>query len=304
MSLRTQRKGQIGVNAVERVVLKEWESRWQPIDAFNDDGIDGLIFIEAGGVPTGQIVFAQVKYRTRQKYDEDDNLEVAIAPAKLRKVIEKWGKVIGAAIMICVDPEAQDVRWADIRHDSLTNRSKIVIPPGNKFNGAALKKIAALCGTINRDFALPRIMTTAEDFAYLKGGGHIQTMARQYYRSLNESGLYFKGSPSKVRFTREGWHHLTRRSRSRLTQLQSFYLLGALPAIVRMHQEAAIKIVTLKKQDEWIEYAAMRAAVSFPFRQTAVIAALFRRRTQGDGTYSYSFHTVYEPRRRKNLIGN
>ena len=44
-NLSTQRTGQLGVNVVERIVL-EWGARWQSLDAVNDDGIDGLIFIE------------------------------------------------------------------------------------------------------------------------------------------------------------------------------------------------------------------------------------------------------------------
>ena len=46
VGLSKQRQGQLGVNAVERIVLKGWNSRWQPLDAVNDDGVDGLIFIE------------------------------------------------------------------------------------------------------------------------------------------------------------------------------------------------------------------------------------------------------------------
>jgi hypothetical protein len=59
--LSTQKRGQLGANIVERIVLKDWNSRWQQIDAQNDDGVDGLIFLEAGNRPTGQIIFAQIK---------------------------------------------------------------------------------------------------------------------------------------------------------------------------------------------------------------------------------------------------
>jgi hypothetical protein len=33
----------LGVNIVEQVVLSQWQSHWQAIDGFNDDGADGLI---------------------------------------------------------------------------------------------------------------------------------------------------------------------------------------------------------------------------------------------------------------------
>ncbi len=60
--MKTQRKGQISINLAENIVIDQWESRWQPIEAHNDDGIDALIFIERGGEITGQIVYVQVKY--------------------------------------------------------------------------------------------------------------------------------------------------------------------------------------------------------------------------------------------------
>jgi hypothetical protein len=59
--LDRQRTGQLGVNIVERVVLSQWQSRWQAIDGFNDDGVDGLIFIERSSGHTGQIIHLQVK---------------------------------------------------------------------------------------------------------------------------------------------------------------------------------------------------------------------------------------------------
>ena len=302
MSLQTQRKGQIGVNAVEQIVLRDWESRWQAIDAFNDDGIDGLIFIEAGGAPTGQIVFAQVKYRNRLS-TKQGRIAVGISPKKLKKSIDKWRRVVGAAILICVDPERSRVHWANLRDPRAIVKSQVFVPVTNKFDRSARRKIAALCGTINRDILLERVSTQSKDFEYLKGREHIQTLARRFYRKLNERHLHFKDSQSVLRFTREGWHHITRPDRSRMAQLQSFQLLGTLPAIVEQCAENDLRIVKSKTESA-VEYAAARAAVSFDFRQTAVVTALFRRRKAENGSYSYSFHTIYEPRRKRDLVGN
>lgn len=61
--LHTQKTGQIGVNAVERVILLDWKCRWQMIDGHNDDGADGLIFVEDGYKTNGQIIYVQIKHR-------------------------------------------------------------------------------------------------------------------------------------------------------------------------------------------------------------------------------------------------
>jgi hypothetical protein len=301
MSLVTQRKGQIGVNAVERVVLRDWHSRWQSIDSANDDGIDGLIFIESGGHATGQVVFAQIKYRKKQQPDKKGRLAVSISKKRLNAAVERWRRLVGAVILICVSPDGSTMHWSDLLQSDSIKGTRIYVPTKNKFDASALSDISALCGTLHRDVLLTQVSTTTEDFAYLKDAGSLQQLARQFYRKLAKKQYVFKGSTADIRFTREGWLHLTRRRRPRLVQLQSFQLLGAIGAIIKNFPEE--KLTRVKRNRTKKEYAVVRAAVSFPFRQTAVVAAVFRRRERVDGTVSYSFYTIYEPRRRRDVTG-
>jgi hypothetical protein len=311
VSLRTQRKGQLGVNAVERVILKDWRSRWQPIDGFNDDGVDGLIFIEAGGQATGQVVYTQIKYRSIRKEHTGEAYSISFATKKnsrsaLERRIRSWRQVVGAAILVCVvdDGKQETTYWVDLRDAEAWQGSTVHVPKVNRFDAAARRIISRLCGTLNQDLLREEIITEKKDFDYLTGTNHLQTNARRFYKELRAQKLHFKGSQADIRFTREGWHHLTRRRRSRLTQLQSFQLLGALPRIIETHSEEDLRIFQVRSQNGVpIQCAQLEASVRFPFRQSAIVTTLFRRRALKDDHYSYSFWTIYEPRRRAGLTG-
>lgn len=114
MSLAKQRQGQIGVNVLERIVLRDWSSRWQQLDAHNDDAVDGLIFLEKGGEMTGQVIFAQVKCH-QASLRSDGNRAVKIKARQLQRNIHTWRCVVGATILVLVDPETLEARWVDLR---------------------------------------------------------------------------------------------------------------------------------------------------------------------------------------------
>jgi hypothetical protein len=205
-------------------------------------------------------------------------------------------------ILICVDSNGTELHWVNLQKPSAIKGSQIYIPISNKFDRKALAAIGALCGSLHRDILLANVTTTADDFEYLKGKDPLQKLAWRQYLRLRGAQLCFPGSQSRIEFTREGWRHMTRRSRSRLVQLQSFQLLGAIGGIIEECTEAGLTIV--RRRGEKTEFAVARSAVSFPFRQTAVISLVFRRRPSIDGTMSYSFYTIYEPRRRRTIVGN
>lgn len=81
MNYSSVRQGQLGVNVVERLVLGfGW--RWQQLDAANDDGVDGLIFVEENGSPNGQILYVQVKCH-RSRLDKQGRISVSFKKAAL-----------------------------------------------------------------------------------------------------------------------------------------------------------------------------------------------------------------------------
>ncbi|MGO4319899.1 hypothetical protein, partial [Agrobacterium sp. MCAB5] len=97
------------------------------------------------------------------------------------------------------------------------------------------------------------------------------------------------------------WKHITRISRSPLVKLQSFQLLGAIPRILLSFEEADLKKFTMNTDDDDLVYA--QAFVKFTFRQSAIVSVVFRKRRDSEGKPNYSFHTIYEARRNRDVIG-
>ena len=301
MSLNTQRRGQVGVNIVEGIILNDWKSRWQPIDAHNDDGIDGLIFIEAGGEMTGQVVFAQVKCYSRAKLNKKGQFPLAVGIEKLEKNLQRWRRLVGAAIVIYVDHVTRKSFWVNVRDSGAVIGSQVFVPQDQPFDAAARSTVARLCGNIHRDVLAPQIDTAAEDFPHIRSKDHIQRTARALYQELRSDPVRLGNSGPIVRFDREGWRHITRPQRPELTRYQSFILLGTVRKILECSSQDALKThhsaSLLSKQ-----FVTVRAAVTFPFRQTAIVKVILEitRHAEED---QYRFHTVYEPRRRRNVIG-
>lgn len=300
MSLNTQRTGQIGVNVVERIILHEWGDRWQPLSSVNDDGVDGLIFLEAKGRATGQVVYVQVKCYQPKLSKKAQHYRLAINSIKLKKNVEVWGRVIGAVILVYVDPITLNAFWVNVRDPRSRGQTQIFVPKANEFTAVARPAVQKLCGTLHKDQLLQAVHTKSSDFEYLKSSLHLQSSSRQHYRSLKR--LNFNGSAADVTFSREGWHHIVRRSRPALVRFQSFQLLGCIkPILKNLKEEDLRKFVG--SDDNAVGLVQAQALVHFTFRQTAVVSIIFRRRVDKSGQPNYSFHTIYEVRRNRDLLG-
>lgn len=298
--LARQRRGQLGINVVERIVLQDWASRWQSLDAQNDDGVDGLIFLEKGGAATGQIVYVQVKCHRRTSRRGDIN--VSIGRAKLAKAIKRWRRLVGAAILIHVDPETLIARWENLHAEGDLLAASIRVPASQFFDADAKAKIGDLCGTLHRDVTAKNVATHADDFPHLRSKEHIQVAARAFYRELASKPVTIGSTDQQVIFTREGWRHVTRRGRPQLTRFQSLVLLGTIRPILKQMTLSDIRRQPTAHEPEEEEYYAIKAAVSFPHRQSGVIKIVLHRNVN-DRQGQYRFHTIYEPRRKMSLRG-
>lgn len=301
MAMDRQRTGQIGVNVVERIILHEWSGRWQPIDSANDDGIDGLVFLESRGIPTGQIVFVQVKC-TKLKPNGNGVTAIPIEREKLLMNIDRWRRVVGAAILVHINSSTLDATWVNLRGKNALGNTQVFVPATSLFNKDARKLVARLCGTLHRDLLMKKVKVSALDFPYFSETTHIQPAAREFYRGLESSNMQLGKSGPRIRFTKEGWKHLTRQDRPRSVQLQSFQLLGTIRKIIESASAADIKEIVSRK-NATVEQVYLIAAVSFTFRQTAVVKIVLWKRTDPAIGINYSFHTIYEPRRRRDVLG-
>ncbi|PYD74738.1 DUF4365 domain-containing protein [Novacetimonas pomaceti] len=129
--------------------------------------MDGLIFMESRGVPTGQIVFVQVKC-TSKKPRSDDVVAVAIKQKQLKMNIERWRRVVGAAILVHVNPATLKAHWVNLRDENAIGNTQVFVPLGNVFNKSSRKEISKLCGTIHRDLLIKKLKTKDSNFSYLK----------------------------------------------------------------------------------------------------------------------------------------
>ena len=303
MSLKKQRRGQIGVNTVEKIVLSEWDGRWQPLEAHNDDAIDGLIFLEDGGELSGQIIFTQVKCMKVNK-GKDGKFRIPISQKKLSRNLRAWRKVVGAAIVVLVDPDNLMARWVDIKPSHSSTPAQILVPEGQIFSGSAKKSISALCGTLHQDLQAQRIHTFAADFTHLRTSEHVQPASRKAYISLEKSPLFLGGSGERVRFDREGWRHITRPSRSHLSRYQSFVLLGAVRKIIETCEVPLVELPNNFSKTENCYFFQIDSMVSFPFRQTGLVRLVLKKSTiDANGSSKLKFWTIYEPRRKQSGLG-
>lgn len=301
MSLNTQRRGQIGVNIVESIILNEWKGRWQAIDGHNDDGIDGLIFLEANGQMTGQIIFAQVKCFGGVRIDGNDRFCLSIGKAKLEKNLRRWRRLVGAAIIIYVDPKSRNCYWADALDPEAVKGSQIFVSKHSAFNASARPIVARLCGNIHRDMLALQIRTEVGDFPHLRSKDHIQPAARRLYQDLRQNPVRLGGDGPIVRFDRHGWRHITRPARAALTRYQSLVLLGTARKMIEAHDEEMLKHHEAEARPD-DHFVAARAAVIFPFRQTGIVKIILQV-IEGEAQRVYRFHTIYEPRRRRDVLG-
>ncbi|MFJ1311316.1 DUF4365 domain-containing protein [Agrobacterium sp. P15N1-A] len=295
----SQRRGQLGVNQVEKVVL-EMGWRWQQLDAANDDGVDGLIFVESGGIPTGQIIYVQVKCHD-SRTDTKGRICVSFRKAGLARNYEQWRRVVGAAILVHVSPTPPyATHWVNLLEPGAVKGSQVFVDPKCSFGQSSARRLAILCGNIHRDLLKARVDTETADFDYLKKGTtDLQNNAKAFYRQLRADPPRLGGSGPLVNFSSEGWRHITRQSRARLTQLQSMLVLGGTRRVIEATPETALEV-----SDEFDggRLVIARVALTFPFRQTCMVKLILRRRGTV-GNYYYSFWSIYESRRGRDVLG-
>jgi len=294
----TQRAGQIGIVKVETTILEAWHSRWQQIDAQNDDAIDGLIFIERNNHPTGQIIFAQVKRQAAKLVE--GRYAVQIERDRLERNLDRWRPLAGGAILIHVDPATGVARWVNVRKSSAIGKTRVYVPVENIFDSDAKDAIAMLAGNIHADLMMPQISTTKEDFSHLSSKQHLQVAARALYRDLDQRALTLGEGGPIVRFQRSGWRHITRPGRTSVMRSQSFILLGAVPKILASVESGSLRLFTPRAYSA-SGLKAISTAVSFPFRQTATVKMVLR--AKADRPNELWFHTIYEPRRKRDPLG-
>ncbi|MEA3472468.1 MAG: DUF4365 domain-containing protein [Pseudomonadota bacterium] len=299
----TQRTGQIGINVVERICIEELKGRWQPVDGHNDDGMDGLLFLEdSKGELTGQIIFIQVKC---WKLDRKQNGTVRLSIKKdlLVDRVQRWRRVAGAMILVWVDPNSKEAFWADLEDDGSFDGNGVKIDLRQKFSASSLNRLRKMSGTIGSDNSLPLVNASRESIEYVRPEIQLRKAAKEKFKSIG-----FAKSPndelSKVAFGRVGWKHITRNGRPLLRITQSMQLLGVAKDVIEQ-STAARMVRRLEDISAPAELWAVDAKVVFPHRDAAVIRVIVLKQLPGPRTPEPKswFYSVYERRRRRGIRG-
>ncbi|WP_286230587.1 DUF4365 domain-containing protein [Neobacillus mesonae] len=312
-----------GMRYTGEIVEEEWFCRWQKISAENDDGIDGLILYERKSKVTDAI-FVQVKggkgYRAKtSNYPEHICLNLGTKYISSHR--EKWNSYPGPVILVYVEPKSgrksQDKAWwTDLKSEtSYTAKAKsyILVPKEQKFDETAKKKIYSLTEHRYQESTLPNIETGNNILSHISlNKDSIKKSAKTYYNNLNKIKL----SPAceeftDILFTRVGWKHITRKTRSLQRIIQSLILLPVAKELIEKIKR--YHIVDYSFVDDGsgggvlYQTLLIRGRVSFSFRYPAIVNIILRRkiRISSKGKHLESkvwFYSVYESRRKKELV--
>jgi hypothetical protein len=313
----------IGIRYVQQIVREEWLCRWQELEARNDDAIDGLIFYKKKGKVTDTI-YTQVKSGKGYKVisgNFPNHICINLGKTYIEKHKQRWLSYPGPVILIYVDtsiPKKPIGWWADLKNvksytDSAT--SYILVPNEQLFDIRAKKPIFRLTAHRHQESILPNINVDNKILSNITlSQKSLKETGFEYYKKLSGENLTpaCKEFVSGVRFTRIGWRHITRKTRSLTRIVQSLLILPVAKKI--LEEVDTYQIVDyFNEEDEEkniIHYQTLllRARVSFSYRYPAIINLILRRKIKVNPDNnepiesSVWFYSIYESRRGRDLV--
>jgi hypothetical protein len=318
MSNTRSEKESIGLRVVGQFVREIWKCRFQELDARNDDGIDGIIFLSKSGEATGETIFVQVKcgatYKVTSPKDPDKfKLKLGIDYIETHR--PRWNRYPGPVILIYIDDSTDKILpkgwWADLKSQfsyDLYHKSYIIVNNLHRFGEHSKGYFKNLCNH-HLDYGLKAIQLSYDNFKYLDLSKPLKQSAREKYKSIgNKVNNKLLGD---IVVNRVGWKHITRKDRKVSHIHQSFELLGALPSILYKSQSFTFikNIESYEKKSNRIivDLIAFQAKVTFPHRfQSVVVVVLKRKRRINENgkanTARIWFYSIFESRRGKEVF--
>lgn len=307
------------MRVVAQILREPWDCKWQEYDARNDNAVDGVCIMRRSGSETGGIVFIQVKcggdgYRKDfAKYP--DHIGVNLGVTHIKQHLPRWKRVPGPMVIIFVDDNI-DKRdppawWADLNDPatfSPTSKGMLLIPKSQRFGPHSKGDFLGLCGNRPSDYQLPTLCTVREDSLNPSANQSLHKSAREFYTLWSKTTDTVHPILGQVLVNREGWRHITRLGRAPERRFQSFTLLGAAKRMIEEldYFDLLGRICKEEMADgttSLIDFLGIRANVSFPHRQAAVIQVVLKRRRliskdkPNDQSQKIWFWSVYELRR-------
>lgn len=251
-----------GMRVVSQFVQEFWECGWQPFDARNDKGIDGLIFMKKGNTDLGVRINIQVKCGAKYISSENnDEIKISIDDAiGLLTHIEYWKKQLEPAVLVFVNPSKPQrdnngnilrdnnhkIKWVDnrlnakawwvnLKSDELrvdNSKTLISIPKRNLFGehskGDFYKMIKHLISKEN----LP-IIELNNDSKALLFSTKLKEEAREFYKKWkNGNQVFCKALNKNIRVSKTAWNHILNSKRNKERRTNSLKLLGVAKQII------------------------------------------------------------------------
>jgi Domain of unknown function (DUF4365) len=319
MRYRTKNEA-TGMRVVSQFVQEFWECGWQPLDARNDQGIDGIIFMKKKGTDLGVRINVQVKCGAKYISSiKEDEIRISIDDAfGLRKHIEYWKTQLEPAILVFVNPSRpkrdkngnickdkegnifwienrlkSKAWWVNLKDDFLLAegyKTIIKIPFKNQFGEHSKGDFLRLIKPQLNDSLLPPIVPN-EASKKLLYSINLKKEARDFYKNWDNPNC--EAIKQKIRIARTGWRHIVLSRRGRERRINSLKLLGIAKQIIETVDR--YYLLSQKENDFGLEQKiGIRAMLKDKYQPDSVVqVVLLRRMSKISKVSKWWFYSIH-----------
>ena len=313
-----------GIRIVSQYVQEFWECGWQPLDARNDRGIDGVIFMRERNVDLGVKINIQVKCGTKYISSENkDEIRLSIDNEfGLTQHIAYWRQQNEPTLLIFVNPSVpkrdkngnilRDLKgqiiwienrlkakawWVNLKSENLKiegTKTLISIPKKNLFGEHSKGEFKKLIKPFMSKESLPLIQLNKESKNLLHTVD-IKNDARNFYKTWKNNNVIFCEPLNKeIRVSKTGWNHILSSKRSKERRVNSLKLLGVAKQIIECNEANYILLNQFESHNILEQKFGIRVRYYDKFIGEQVVQVVVLRRlnikNQSEKLWFYSVH--------------
>ena len=270
-----------GMRVVGQYIQEFWECGWQPLDARNDKGIDGLILMRKKNTDLGVRINVQVKCGAKYISSENqDEIRLSIDDEKgLIEHIEYWKNQIEPAILVFVNPVKptrdksgniikndkgqiiwkesrlnSKAWWVDLKNENLRvvdSKTLISIPKKNVFGEHSKGAFHELVKPLLSNTHLPLIELNDESKSLINSI-KLKDDSREFYKQWKNGNIILCRALNKnIRVSKTGWNHILSSKRGNERRINSLRLLGVAKQIINEVEKG--KYFLLNQKERFLE---------------------------------------------------
>lgn len=256
-----------GVRVVSQYVREYWECGWQELDARNDRGLDGIIFMRKRNVDLGVRINIQVKCGSKYISSENkDEIRISIDNSRgFLDHLNYWKNQLEPTVLVFVNPgkKKRDLNgtvdkdeygksvwvesrkkaqawWVDLKDEGLhpENTSTIIrLKRKNVFGEHSKGDFLKLIRSHLSIYHLPAI-TINEESKKLLNSSNLAREAKDFFKQWKNNNLTFcKALNQNIRVSKTGWNHITAKRRGQERRKHSLSLLGVARQIIQESEQ-------------------------------------------------------------------